>query len=314
MANNHSIQAHQLREGQIITIRGKTGFSRLTRRIEGEELQAAIARQKQARIIYPTTTPYTTATIVGAEVIFADPSTPTPEEQYVHERRFTSRKKPETGLNYSIDSKGNNLPIIAVPAEDGSGTFVEDKSSRELAADVDVTLVLEVYKAKDQENRGLGLTHVIVNETPRYYTGGGVDKADLAARGITLAGNPQPRPAAGAQTTGESAPLEADGAASGGELPFPQPQAAGQVQAAPVQPAAQAAPVAQSAPAPAEQTPVQPAAPGQETPEQKLIRLQAEVDQLQGAPAQNAGSAVGAPTQAGPWDQQAQPGITYNQG
>lgn len=309
MANNHSIQADQLREGQVITIRGKLAFARLTRRIEGEELVKANQRRKQAGMKYAVTSPYTTATLTGAEVIFAAQNAPTPEEQYVNERRYTSKKNPETGLNYSVDSKGNNLPIIAVPAEDGSGTFVQDESGRELARDIDVTLVLEVYKAGDNENRGLGLTHVIVNEAPRYYTGGGVDKADLAARGITLAGNPQAVPAAGAQTTGEAAPLEADGADAGGELPFPQPQAAGQVQAAPARPAEQATPVAQSAPAP-----VQQAAPGSETPEQKLVRLQAEVDQLQGAPAQNAGSAVGAPTQAGPWDQQAQPGITYNQG
>lgn len=315
MANN-SVNASQLREGQVITVRGKTGFSRLTRRIEGEELQKANARRKAAGMKYGVTSPYTTVTLNGAEVIFADQNAPTLEEQYVAERRYTSKKNPETGLNYSIDSKGNNLPIIAIPAEDGSGTFVQDSSARELASDVDVTLVLEVYRAGDNENRGLGLTHVIVNEAPRYYTGG-VDQTQLAARGIVVAGNPQAVPAEGAQTNGETAPLETQGETEqAADLPFPTPQAAGQVQAAPVP---QAAPAAQQAPVPAP-VPVQQdvaAAPqaAAETTEQKLARLEAENARLEqeNTQAKDVVSAVGAPTQDGPWNQP-QPGITYQQG
>lgn len=314
MANNYSVKADQLRENQVITVRGKTGFTRLTRRIEGEELQASIARQKQIGIKYPTLTPHTKATIVGAEVIFADPSAPTPEEQYVHERRYTSRKNPETGLNYSIDNKGNNLPIIAIPAEDGSGTFVQDTSARELAPDLDVTLVLEVYLAKEQENRGLGLTHVIVNEAPRYYSAGGVDKNELAARGITLAGNPQAVSAADARTNGDFAPLEGQGETEQAEdLPFPTPQAAGQVQPVPAaQPAQVTQQPVQQAPAPAPQAAQ--TAQG-ETTEQKLARLEAENVRLaqENTQAKDVASAVGAPTQDGPWNQP-QPGITYQQG
>lgn len=307
MANNHSIQADQLREGQVITIRGKLAFARLTRRIEGQELVEANNRRRANRM-YPATSPYTTVTIIEPEVIFADANAPTPEEQYVAERRYYSKKNPETGLNWTVDSKGNNLPIIAVPAEDGSSTFVQDTSGRELAQGVDVTLVLEVYKAKDQENRGLGLTHVVVNETPRYYSSGGVDQSVLAARGITFSGTPQAAPAAGAQTTGDSAPLESEYETDQeSDLPFPTPQAAGQIQQAVPAQQAQPTPVqpVQQAAAPAPQPPAQ----AEETPEQKLARLEVENARLK-----DAGSAVGAPTQAGPWDQPQQPGITYQQG
>lgn len=78
-------------------------------------------------------------------------------------------KRPETGANYSIDSKGSTLPIIAIPSPKGDGTYDQDESGQELAQGLDVTLVLRTYKPKDFNNRGLALEQVIVHEEPRYY-------------------------------------------------------------------------------------------------------------------------------------------------
>lgn len=319
MANN-TVRADQLTEGSVVTIRGKLAFARLTRRIEGEELAKANARRRQAGMKYDITSPYTTATISGgAQVIYADPDNPTLEEQYVAERCYTSKMKPEDGLSYSIDSKGNNLPIIGSP---GEGGFVQDFSGQELARGLDVTLVLEVYKARDQENRGLGLTHVLVNEAPRYYTPGGVDESQLKARGITLAQPMQAVPSNEATPVGEadSVGTEVDEASG---LSFPAPQPAGQVQRTPAQQAPSAqqvapAPVAQpqvvqQAPVRAQSAPAQ----AEETAEQKLARIEAENATLraENEAAKDVASAIGTPDPSSPWaPQQSQPqaGIAYN--
>ncbi|GAA1113910.1 hypothetical protein [Nocardiopsis metallicus] len=317
MANN-TIRADQLTEGSVVTIRGKLTFARLTRRIEGKELALANARRRQAGMKYDITSPYTTATIGGGvQVIYADPNNPTLEEQYVAERCYISQKKPEDGLSYSIDSKGNNLPSIGIP---GEGGFVQDFSGQELARGLDVTLVLEVYKARDQENRGLGLTHVLVNEAPRYYTPGGVDEAQLKARGITLAQPMQAVPSNEATPVGEAEPVGTEVDEASG-LSFPAPQPAGQVQQTP----AQSAPFAQQvAPAPVAQPQVLQQAQAQpvpvqaeETAEQKLARIEAENARLraENEAAKDVASAIGTPDPSNPWaPQQPQPqaGIAYN--
>ncbi|WP_369491968.1 hypothetical protein [Streptomyces sp. BF23-30] len=68
---------------------------------------------------------------------------PTLEGQFVSERRYGSPKRPETGPNYSIDSKGTTLPVIAIPSLKGDGTYDQDESGRELVHGLDVTLVLQ---------------------------------------------------------------------------------------------------------------------------------------------------------------------------
>ena len=300
---NYSISASQLTEGSAVLIRGKLAFARLTSLIEGAALAASDQRKVQNGMS-PVGKPHTTATITEAEVQFADPANPTVEEQFVSERRYVSKKNPDTGANYSIDSKGTNLPIIAIPSEKGDGTYDQDTSGQELAQGLDVTLVLRVYKPKNFNNRGLSLDQVIVHETPRYYNAGGVATGDLAARGIVF--NNPPRPVQAQAGSAVAAPEEVGTEIEDG-LSFPAPQPAvapAQVQAAPVQ--EQPTAVAPQATAPA--AAAAPTAAPVETAEEKLARLERENAELR-----NAGSAVGAPVGQGPWngagDQQA--GITY---
>ncbi|MBP5909345.1 hypothetical protein F3K40_32025 [Streptomyces sp. LBUM 1478] len=290
---NYSISASQITEGKNVFIRGKLGFAVLARLIEGAELVASDQR-KTKNGMSPVGKPHTTATIIHAEVQFADPNNPTLEEQFVSERRYDSPKRPETGPNYSIDSKGSTLPVIAIPSPKGDGTYDQDESGQELAQGLDVTLVLRTYKPKNFNNRGLALEQVIVHEAPRYYKAGGIDQAELAARGIVLNGTPRPVQA----TPASAAPAAAVPVATEVEdgLSFPAPQPA----SAPVAVAAQA-PVQAQAPAtavaaPVAAAPAPAAAPAQqETLEQKLARLEAENASLK-----DAGSAVGSPVATDP--------------
>ncbi|WP_412075444.1 hypothetical protein ACLF6K_05860 [Streptomyces xanthophaeus] len=300
---NYTVSASKLTENTSVFIRGKLAFAVLARVIQGEEL-AASDQRKVKNGMSPVGRPHTTATITNAEVQFADPNNPTIEEQFVSERRYNSTMRPETGSNYSIDSKGSNLPIIAIPSAAGDGTYDQDETGRELAQGLDVTLVLRVYKPKDFNNRGLALDQVIVHEAPRYYNAFGVDQAVLAARGIVLNGTPRPVQAAPASAAPAAAVPVATEVEDGLSFPAPQPASApvavatqAPVQTAPATVAVAPAPVA--APAPAQK----------ETLEQKLARLEAENASLK-----DAGSAVGSPAAAGPWNGSGpaqQAGITY---
>ena len=302
---NYSVSASELTEGELVLVRGKLGFSRLTRLIEGAALDASDARKVQNGM-NAVKVPHTTATLTEAEVICKDPANPTVEERYVAERRYASAKRPETGANYSIDSKGKNLPVIAVPGDDGK--VVQDTVGRELAQGLDVTLVLRVYKAKGYSNRGLSLDQVIVNEPVRYYAGN-TSTAELAARGIVFAAPPQNvhvAAAPAAQQAGAAVVDDGTGTVideNGFALPgpaAPQPQQAASAGA--TEPAA--APTPQVA-APA----VAPAAQQEESLEAKLARLEAE-----NAALKDAGSAVGAPVAVGapanPWSDSSSAGET----
>lgn len=303
---NYSIPASDLTEGTSVHIRGKLAFARLTRLIEGDELAKSDQRKVQNGMS-PVGKPHTTATITEAEVVHADPANPTAEEKFVAERRYVSKKNPDSGANYSIDSKGTNLPIIAIPADNGN--FDQDLSGQELAQGLDVTLVLRVYKPKSFNNRGLALDQVIVNEAPRYFNGGGsVNTEDLKARGIVFNAPPKAvqAPATGSAVGGED---EVGTLVDDEGLSFPAPQP-GTPSAAAVPAQVQVQAAAAPAPAPA-QVQAQPTPQAEETMEQKLARLQAENEAMKNA----GGSAVGAPVSDGPWNQgQAQgeqAGITY---
>ena len=259
---NYSVTAEQLNEGAIVFVEGSLVYARVTRVIEGAELAASDARKAQNGM-NPVGRPHTTATIANAVVRCADPAKPTLEETFVAERCYSSAKHPEHGVTYSIDSKGTNLPVIAIPSASGDGTYDQDLSGQELASGVKVTLVLRVYKPKNYAKRGLALEQVVVRETPRYFNAGGVATNELAARGIVF--NTPPRamqsPAGGSAVGGAEGPVGTV-EQNGLSFPAPQPMVAPAVAAQPVQ-----VQVAQ---------PVPVAAPPVETIEQKIARLEAE--------------------------------------
>lgn len=245
MANaDYAVKAEQLTEGKIVVVRGTLGFAIHNRVIAGEELIRRNEGRRQAGK-KPVPVPHTTATLIHAEVECADPARPTPEEVFVHERRYQSLKHPDTGLNWSIDSKGRVLPRIFVRNADG--TYSPDLSGRELAQGLQVRLLMTVYKPEGYDNRGLRLDAILVDEEVKYYVPR--IESELVSRGIVVAPLPhsvQPgataTPATATPTTGALQPPtdsrglplpQSSGLSTPQGAAWPQPAAGSAVAAAP---------------------------------------------------------------------------------
>lgn len=166
--SNRTITTNQLTPGRIFLVRGKVGFSRLTSRIEGEELQQDIQRRRSKGWL-PIEKPYTTITINQAEVIVKDRNNIQPEEQYAIESLYTSSsQRGQGGYSYTANNKGTRaLPYIAVTRAGAQGVVDQIQPEGELANGLDVTLVMRVFKGKP--NMGVSLDGVIVNEPIRYF-------------------------------------------------------------------------------------------------------------------------------------------------
>ena len=346
-----NIKAHQLTEGQTIVIRGTLEYSRLMSLISGEELQRSIAQQRQMGVTYPTTKDHTRVVLRDAQVLYADPNNPTAEEQYASQKLYQSKKNPEKGMMYSHDNKSPFLPPIWIPSNPANlseGYVQLTDPEGELDNGLNVSVVLETFKYGDNPNVGMGLTSVIVNEEPRYYTNNRVDRDKLAALGIVFNSNPvtpsyNVTPQAEAQQTYQPAPAYTDnqGLPTPGIGNGPSAHAQAPAQQAQPQPQQNQAP-AQAAPQPQVQQQVQPqqqapqnnqyAFPQQGQPQQAQPQPQAQPQNQyafpqqvqQGQPQQpqpqvNPNSAFNVAPQAqpntniDPWTgEPTQGGITYN--
>lgn len=306
---NYQVHATQLTPGTNVHIKGKLTFSRLAQLVDGEELAKSDAQRVQNKMS-PVGRPHTSVNLAEAEVVFADPANPTPEEIFVQERRYLSKVHPEYGLSYSLDNKSTTLPIVGVQKADG--TVEQVILEGDLAAGIEVTLVLRVYKPQGYANCGLILELVVLHEPVRYYNAG-INTGELAARGIVFSTPPKRisgTEATAAQAAVPAAPAAAAGLPAGTDpatgLPAPAvaavPATPPVMQPAPVAavPVASAAPVAQQAPVAF--PPVAPVAqPVQqfETPEQELARLRAsEAARIAASAASGGESAFG----GSPWD------------
>ena len=315
MANTYQVNATQLTPGATVVVRGKTTFSRLSRLVEGEELMKANASRVQ-KGMSAINRPYTTISLAHASVQPADPANPTLEELFVAERHYLSKVNPEQGNSYGIDNKSNTLPIVGV--RNAQGQVEQVVLERDLAADLDVSIVLRVYKPKEHPNCGLSLEYVIVEEPIRYYNSG-IDQNALAARGIIFAAPPvtpsgaTAAPAAGADAYTNGLPPGTDVNTG---LPAP---------ASAMQTVAATPPVMQQTPAPAPMAqaqqvamaqPVAQAAPGL-TAEQELAMLRAQI--AAGNASGGASAFVGAPaaTEApagNPWNTSTPGAVPQGQG
>lgn len=200
---NYAIQATQLREGQVVLVKGTLTFSRLARLVEGEDLARSDA-QRIANGMQPVGKPHTSINLANAEVVHQSPANPTVEEQFVTERRYTSKKHPEHGQCYSLDNKSERLPVVAKLNEHGQAEQIQLQG--ELAAGVPVIMVLRVFKPRNYANRGLSLDQVIIQDTKvEYYSAGATNEA-LAAAGIVFATPPVPQQAAPAFAATSPAP------------------------------------------------------------------------------------------------------------
>lgn len=292
MANQYQVNATQLTPNSTVLVKGKLTYSRLAKLVEGEAL-AAVDAQRIKNNMQPIGRAHTSVNLAEAEVLFVNPASPTTEEIFVHERRFASAKHPEHGMSYGIDNKSAKLPIVGVKKADG--TTDQLILEGDLAAGLEVTLVLRVYKPKGYPNCGLSLDMVILHEEPRYYNAG-INTGELAARGIIFNTPPVAVAAPAAAPAAQAAAGYPAGTDPNTGLPAPAPAVAAVqptlpvMQPAPVAAVPMAAPVA--APVAAAPVVAAPVAQAYETQEQELQRLRNAEAARQAAGAASGGNSA----------------------
>ena len=200
----HQISASQIRPGSTIILRGKIEYARVRSLMGPEDIdklnETRRANRKPGAPFYPLdrNKPLTRLSLSNVEVVFKSPDgQPDLEEYYVYERLFQTPEKPELGNRWSIDNKGNRLPVL-LKVVDGKAVQITDNEipastmsmPTEPARDQLVTVVLNVYSSGMNANNGIGLQTIIFDGEPEWFTGGNsaVNNNALAALGITLSG------------------------------------------------------------------------------------------------------------------------------
>lgn len=200
----HQITASQIRPGSTIILRGKIEYARVRSLMGPEDIdklnETRRANRKPGAPFYPLdrNKPLTRLSLSNVEVIFKSPDgQPDLEEYYVYERLFQTPDRPELGNRWSIDNKGNRLPVL-LKVVDGKAVQITDNEipastmsmPTEPARDQLVTVVLNVYSSGMNANNGIGLQTIIFDGEPEWFTGGNsaVNNNALAALGITLSG------------------------------------------------------------------------------------------------------------------------------
>lgn len=200
----HQITASQIRPGSTIILRGKIEYARVRSLMGPEDIdklnETRRANRKPGAPFYPLdrNKPLTRLSLSNVEVVFKSPDgQPDLEEYYVYERLFQTPDKPELGNRWSIDNKGNRLPVL-LKVVNGQAVQITDNEipastmsmPTEPARDQLVTVVLNVYSSGMNANNGIGLQTIIFDGEPEWFTGGNsaVNNNALAALGITLSG------------------------------------------------------------------------------------------------------------------------------
>lgn len=200
----HQISASQIRPGSTIILRGKIEYAHVRSLMGPEKIdklnETRRANRKPGAPFYPLdrNKPLTRLSLSNVEVVFKSPDgKPDLEEYYVYERLFQTPEKPELGNRWSIDNKGNRLPVL-LKVIDGKAVQITDNEipaptmsmPTEPAPDQLVTVVLNVYSSGMNANNGIGLQTIIFDGEPEWFTGGNsaVNTNALAALGITLSG------------------------------------------------------------------------------------------------------------------------------
>lgn len=242
MSNINSVDTNEK-----VYVSGIVDFSRITAPLTAEELAADNAR-KSARGMRTVDKPYTHMTISHAVVAYTNPNAPTAAEQYITEKLYNT-KHAEKGLCFTALNKSRNLPAV-YSRENAQSKELEPVSLEgELRPGTPVTVMIRFFSTN--QNKGMSLDTVIVNERPVRYFGSTSSASALAEHGFTIvppstdtdvdavrdqvqANNAQPTPAPSAPT---AAPYAA---------PTPVPATP-----APAAPASVPAPAPTPAPAPA---------------------------------------------------------------
>lgn len=202
-----TIRTNQLAPNSIYLVRGKVTYSRISKHCTDEER----AKMNEKRT-FKIGTNFTSITICEAQVLAKNPQAPTIEERYAAECLYHSSAN--NSLNFNAMNKSRQLPSVAVASPTQPGVYdpITLEPGQELAAGLDVTLVMRVFK-NEGSNNGVSLDTVLVNEPIRFYTNNNGVKAGLKEFGITFTAEaPSQGPVAEAaqpQSTPVAAPFAA---------------------------------------------------------------------------------------------------------
>lgn len=177
-----TIQASQLTPNELVLVKGKIVFSRITKQIDGEELQKDIQRRKNMGSNFPITKPYTTITIHDAEVLYQH-NQPTPAEIYVKESFYPSAQAGATGWCYTATNKSSIIPYLAQKRPGSTNECDQVKPEGEPARDLEVVLQLRVFQSRQYGRNAITLDGVIAQEPIVYYNNND-NTARLAAAGV----------------------------------------------------------------------------------------------------------------------------------
>lgn len=181
---NRTVNTNQLAPGTMYMVRGKVSYSRMLRKIDGEELKKDNDRRRASNRP-EATKPYTTITIKNAQVVRTNPNAPESlAEIYARESLYTNKN--DGSLCLTIENKGREPWFARHQNDDITNPNIQQFCpTAELAAGMDVTFVMEVYQAKP--NNGVGLQGIIMNEPVKYFMGNGApDPSELASLGLTF--------------------------------------------------------------------------------------------------------------------------------
>lgn len=173
MANK--ISPNQLKENTLVKVLGKVTFSRVTRKVDGDELARENAR-RQSHGIPPYSGPFITITVENARIVPANPNMMNLEEQYIQEKFYAKNNTPGV-MCYSYNSTSSSFPRLFQVKELPDGSYdkehVEEVApTGEPDSGLEVMLVLRIYKPKNYNNRGVALDCIIAQSKMRFYEAG----------------------------------------------------------------------------------------------------------------------------------------------
>jgi hypothetical protein len=183
-----NININAITDGTTVLVKGKVDYSQITKKLEGAELESDNTRRAKYGVLFETK-PHTRLTISQACVAFDDASNPTIAEQFIEDKLYLSKKYPAKNFMYNGLNKGAGLPVVYARDETDPMQLTPIFPKGELAAELEVTLLLRVYSTKANFNKGISLEAIICDEPIRYVSVAGTSDsvASLVARGFRLA-------------------------------------------------------------------------------------------------------------------------------
>ena len=163
-----TIKSNALTPGQILIVEGKVYFSRITKRLDGEDLQRDMQSRKNAGL-QPITDPYASLTLYDT---VAQATGNQVADTYLYESIYQGKKGVPNQFIATSKSKKNadgtyKNPLPRCYELQPDGTFKEFVPRSEFAQDLKVRIVQRVYAA--EPNNGISFDAILVMEPVRYY-------------------------------------------------------------------------------------------------------------------------------------------------